>query len=56
MTGSRETLDGGFVGRSVKDAPFQDVCTTRGKWFHATSELFRRVARDETFEDEKRAI
>jgi hypothetical protein len=56
MTGSRKTPLGGFVGRIVKDARFQGICIKSGKWFHATGELFRRSRRDETFEDELRAI
>jgi hypothetical protein len=51
MTGSRETRCGGFVGRIVREPGFQDVCTTSGKWFHATREMFRRVGGDETFRE-----
>jgi hypothetical protein len=51
MTGSRETPCGGFVGRIVKELRFQDVCTTSGKWFHVSIEMFRPVGGDETFRE-----
>jgi hypothetical protein len=36
------------LGESVNRPRFRDVCTPRGKWFHAAGELFRGTAGDET--------